>query len=257
MSGPAPLEIEARRILIGSDRGADLDALSELGEVAGLRCGGFELRRQHDRYFDLPEGALVARDCALRLRQVDDALLVTFKGPSRKAGEGVVARVEVEVPWSPSALDAVRPHLAALGVELEGSARSTDAEQAFAELGLRCVQERRTDRRATALERGATPVAELVLDEVVYVAGERRVLHREVEVEALGDTGAEEVLRIARALEARSPGSLRAWPWSKTAVGVALDALAAAGELEGDLVGDELTVAAYDRVDAWLSKASC
>lgn len=256
MSGPAPVEIEARRILVGARRGAQLDALSELKKVAGLRCGGFEVRRQRDRYFDLPEGALTAKDCALRLRGVDDLLLLTLKGPTREAGEGVVARLEVEAPWSPSALEALRPHLAELGVELQNSVGGADAERALAELGLHCVQERRTNRRAATLESGAAPVAELVLDEVLYVAAGTRVLHREVEVEALGDTSAEEVLRIARDLEARVPDALRPWPWSKTAVGVALDALAAAGELADVMVGDELSAVAYDRIDAWLSTAS-
>lgn len=255
MSGEESIEVEVRRVLVGEDRAARLAALAGRRELAGASWSCFELREQVDRYFDLPGGALARGDRALRLRALRGELFLTGKGPARVLDGSVVARVEVELPWSPEALELCLEHLARSGLELALPAGGVpeDPDAALAALGLHEVQRRATTRRAAQLERDGAAIGELVLDEVRYLAGDREVLHREVELEARGATGADELVRLVDALGADDPDAWRAWPWSKTALGAALEALEAAGALAGLLAGDELTLRGYDRVDAWLT----
>lgn len=254
MTGAMSYEVEARRALVGASRAERLEALARLREVDGTTCTGFELREQVDRYHDLSDGRLAAGDRALRLREVGGERLLTYKGPAEVFGGAAVARVELELPWSPRALELVLEQLSAGGIELAAPVEGLpeEADAALAALGLVEVQRRATRRRAALLERDGEPVAELCLDEVRYRAGARQVVHREVEVESRGATGPEELVALADALCAADGGAWLDWPWSKTALGVALDALEARGELAELLVGEELTDAGHARVDAWL-----
>lgn len=254
MAGEESIEVEVRRVLVGPARAEALAGLAALRELGGATWSGFELREQRDRYFDLPGGELAAADRALRLREVGGGTLLTCKGPAEVHEGSVIARAEVEGPWSADALERALALLEQGGLSLPVPPPELGApEPVLRALGLVEVQLRETTRRAARLERGGVGVAELALDEVRYRAGSRRVLHREVELEALGGTEPDGLLELVRGLEAGRAADLRPWPWSKTALGVALEALEAGGELAALVIGEELTPAGYDRVDGWLS----
>ncbi len=251
------IEREARLVVVGEGRGALFEELAAARTLAGLTVGPFEERRLADEYFDLPDGVLAARDCALRLRSqvTGDAsdLRLTLKGPASERTASAVAREELEESWSPAFFERVRERLCELGVALPAGS-GDDPRECLLGCGLASVQRRVTTRRASELSSPTGPVAELVLDRVEYGAGGLTVLHREVEIEALGGLGVEELEGLATRLSAEHPGRLRPWPWSKTRLGRALEELQAAGELGPLSQAGELEDGAYDRVGARLSR---
>lgn len=252
-------EVEACLAFIGAERARLFERLASASELVGLEVEGREHAELVDRYFDTAQRDLARADMALRWRRrrrgVEQRELLTWKGPAERVGESGVSRAELEGPASEELLRGLLGHARTVGLELASSAAcgEADPERWLAAAGLECVQERVTERTsALLLGPGGEPLCELALDLVRYRAGERTVLHRELELEARGATTFAELEALAAELAAAHSGELRPWPWSKTALGVALDGLEATGELE-ELVSDEcLSPLGYDRVTARL-----
>ena len=263
MPSSRPVEIEACLAAVGDSRAALFESLQREERLGGLWRGELTRLLLADRYFDLADGQLARARAAVRLRRVDsDAgpaeCLITLKGPALDRGVSSVRRFELESQWSPDALEAVFAGLDGLGIRLESPhvapADRTDPERALAAAGFVAIQSRRTTRLAAELREGSTRVADLVFDEVRYTIGRRTIVHREIEIEARGESGAERVEAIAAELAARHPGDLRPWPWSKVALGRALEELEERGELDALLAGDELSPEGYLAVEARLGE---
>ncbi|MCB9916001.1 MAG: CYTH domain-containing protein [Planctomycetes bacterium] len=247
----APAELEACLAVVGPARAATCAALRALRSLAGRASAPSSARELEDAYYDTADGRLAAADMAVRLRSERAGgatrRLVTWKGPCEAQGATGVARAELEGP-------ADAAHLARVAEAAGLALAASDApEDALAAAGLAVVQARRTERWAAPLvgADGATR-AELALDLVEYRLGARVVRHAELELEARGATTLDELEHLAAALAAAHPGRLRAWPWSKTALGRALERLQEAGELDDRVAGDELSDAGYDAVEAAL-----
>lgn len=241
---PEHTEIEAKLVVCTATR---RDVVRVLHELHGLGPYGLVERPPrdvHDRYFDTPEGDLGRHDLSLRLRAVDGRVLLTLKGPTEYLDDGALARLEVEEPWSETALDHVLGKIESWGIELteaKPEPRSTP-ELALESRGLVRIH-RRTVRRVVRDAHPAGtpsdhPVAELVFDAVTFEIGERTVLHDEIEVEGRGPDAADHVRRLTAALIERFGDGLRPWKPSKLALGRILDALAADGRLD-DLIDGE------------------
>lgn len=259
MSGASPVEVEATLAFTGEGRSAAWDAIAAREELAGYGRTAPRRLELHDRYFDLPSGALRAAGVALRwrLEESDAGVASRFalKGRARRSpGEASVTRLELEEEWSPSLLARLLAELPALGVETppSPSAEASTPEEALAAAGLRPIQGRRTRRRVAELKEGATGVAELALDHVLFEARGRRVEHRELEIESTGSGGHECLERVAAELLAEHRQALRVWTWSKSALGCELERLADDGALASLLEKGELTPAGYDAIDARL-----
>lgn len=250
MQDPAHIEIEARLVVMGPSRENLFRAVRALPTLAGLRVGEFGLRELRDEYFDLPNEPLKQRDCALRLRtqrlQSQEIQLLTFKGPDRSEGGHCKQRLEVEGPWSAPILERVLEEVQDLGL---GPFQAVPGTQAPADvlrfLGFQSIQVRRTLRDAAPLLSEARTVAELTLDHVRYQVAGQQVDHREIEVEAQGETRAEDVLAITGALQEQFPRDLLPWAWSKTALGRGLEVLAERGALAPGLEGSQLAGGFY------------
>lgn len=260
MTSASPTEIEACLLVVADDRRAWFEEQRSRLEIAGLPVIGFESRLLGDTYFDLAGGELAKRDCALRVRATDGASqawreLMTFKGPASSADGLSVERLELELESSIESLEQILAHLRSIGIEI--SALPSDSmgtpTEILHRLGFRTIQRRQTTRVATGLGSRRAPVAELALDHVIFEVGELRIHHHEVEIEALQDTTAHEVDRIASALLQESEGALEPWPWSKTAVGRALEILSERGELARILGAVGMTRDGYARIDRLLS----
>lgn len=236
-------EVEAALIFANEDSAGALDTLA-----AERRCGGYLLAPLSDQaiadsYFDTERGDLARRRIALRVRVTGDERLLTLKGPGTR-GEGLGEdRLEIEAPWSATALHRARDELARrAGIRLPPPAMPLrqDATEVLAACGLSPIQRRTTTRRrrSVSIGRGRAAIAELALDDVEYPATGGVVRLREVEIEARGAAGAAEVHDVARLLLERSRGALLAWPYSKLATGRAIDSLMRTSAFVTTLAGD-------------------
>jgi hypothetical protein len=212
--------------------------------LAGLQTlAEFSLLRRatetiEDTYFDTTDRSLQARLIALRVRRLDGTTLVTMKADSHRtvAGED---RLEIESPWSSSALHTVISELRSRGADVPGppgELGSADPTAVMASLGLEQVQTRvttRTPRDLVARGAESEPIAELAIDAVTYRFREGRIRLLEVEVEAKGGGDASTVERITASLRAEFPSQLLPWPYGKLPTGQAIQELLADGQLDG------------------------
>jgi inorganic triphosphatase YgiF len=235
------------------DRGHEIEAAlivyADAPRAIGRRLAGLQRLAEfsvlpratqaiEDIYFDTTDRSLQARLIALRLRRLDGTTLVTIKADSHRTAAGE-DRLEIESPWSCSALHDVVSELRGRGVGVPGTPGglgSADPAAVMASLGLEPVQTRvttRTPRDLVARGAQSEPLAELAIDAVTYRFREGRVRLLEVEVEAKGRGDAGAVERITARLRDEFPSQLRPWPYGKLPTGQAIQELLADGQLDG------------------------
>lgn len=235
------------------------DAARIARKIAARRAlGTYRLEPQatqkiRDVYFDTPAQALQKQKLALRIRELDGAMLITLKGPSRQTASGAQQRMEIELRWSRAALTRVLRELDARGIALKASPRDfgrDDPGATLTRLGLGVIQDRTTRRQIRHIVPHDAPRnrvdAELAIDTVTYRFGKQRVHLREIEIEA--KRAPARVGEMARQLETLFAPALRAW-YGKLRTGRTLQTLLEQGALQ-KLLDDEnnLTPAAYDRM---------
>jgi len=255
-------EVEAALIVYADAPQAIEQRLAGLQALAEFSLLPRATETIEDIYFDTADRSLQARLIALRVRRLDGTTLVTMKADSHRtvAGED---RLEIESPWSPSALHTVVSELRSRGVgvpDSPGELGSADPAAVMASLGLEQVQTRATTRTPRdVVARGAEtePLAELAIDAVTYRFGEGRVRLLEVEVEAKGGGDASTVERITARLRDEFPAQLRPWPYAKLPTGQAIQELLADGQLDG-LTGQDgmLRPAACERIAGLLNRGT-
>ncbi len=259
------------------DRGHEIEAAlivcTDGPQAIGQRLAGLQTLAEfsllpratqtiEDIYFDTTDRSLQARLIALRVRRLDGTPLLTMKADSHRIAAGE-DRLEIEAPWSPSALHDVVSELRSRGVgvpESPGEIGSADPVAVMASLGLEEVQTRLTRRMLRDIvARGAQsePLAELAIDAVTYRFREGRVRLLEVEVEAKGQGDATTVERITASLRDEFPSQLRPWPYGKLPTGKAVQELLADGKLDG-LTGEDgmLRPAACEQIAGLLNRGA-
>lgn len=161
----------------------DPEELAPVFAAAGYSLGAAETVEQHDRYYDDAARTLNGYGLALRKRKVNGRTLATLKRPGSVSG-ALHERDEIEVPFSgddwPSAV--FRP-------------LSTLVDPA----DLRSQIDLTTVRTNFRIARGGHDLATLSFDTVSaeYPGGEQTVHFTEAEIEALGETNADELQKIA------------------------------------------------------------
>lgn len=259
------------------DRGHEIEAAlivcTDGPQAIGQRLAGLQTLAEfsllpratqtiEDIYFDTTDRSLQARLIALRVRRLDGTPLLTMKADSHRIAAGE-DRLEIEAPWSPSALHDVVSELRSRGVgvpESPGETGSADPVAVMASLGLEEVQTRLTRRMLRDIvARGAQsePLAELAIDAVTYRFREGRVRLLEVEVEAKGQGDAATVERITASLRDEFPSQLRPWPYGKLPTGKAVQELLADSKLDG-LTGEDgmLRPAACEQIAGLLNRGA-
>ena len=259
MDAGGDMEAEAVLFVASADPAAVATAVLAIDPPAGGSLGPVRSIQTVDSHFDTPDRALAERDLSLRLRRLPDRTVLGLKGEEVWTEKGVL-RLEVEERWSPNGLATILHELGfrdvALtwpGIPITGS----DPDAVLRSIGLEVVQTRALARSArTVLDAEGKAVAELSLDVVTQRVEGRRVVYREVEIEAANPSEYSAVSELADALLALLPGDLRRWRHSKLATGIAIARLfGSEGDPSGLLTGDgELTPAAVDALASELGR---
>lgn len=251
---PQPQEEEAALVILGERPEEVVKRLGDLTSVAGYALQPKPTVTIRDLYFDTPDGALAAQGLALRIREIDESTLITLKGPSRAMPGGTHERLEIEEPWSRSALERVIEEIRNWDVLVADSHRGhlRPPGAVLEALGLQVIQHRETRRVIRQVISGATVAAELAIDRVTYhlTVGESRIYEIEVEAKA-APNAARAVGEIIETLEREWP-ELDVWPYSKLATGRGLERVLAS-DAEGVLNDRQvLTPQGLDRIQAEL-----
>jgi inorganic triphosphatase YgiF len=212
------------------------------------------LLRIHDTYYDTKKGSLRKKQITLRVRKIDDAVLLTLKSNPRRAIGGTTRRREVEVPWSLKSLAQFAQCVKLKIPRVEISKFSEiKPSKVFRLMGLYAVQERLTRRETRDIIRHdkprAPPLAELAIDDVTFLLGSNRVRLFEVEIEAKTARSLPRVRIIADALTAMYPGLLKEWPHGKLATGLAIRRLLKTKILQNYLDRDRLKPEVFQLID--------
>jgi inorganic triphosphatase YgiF len=233
-------EIELALVIYGQQPQRIVDELAALGELGSYTLRPTEARAICDTYVDTPDGTLGARQLSLRVRQVNGRERLTLKGGA-EAAQGLKVRRELELAYSPEALQTVRAELEREGVSIPVSPAAFSSEGALAVLrswGLTVIQERRNDRQTREVIAGGAILAELTLDAVTFCFGGQPIRHYEIEIELKPGVSPQAAREAADLLRARFPGRLRPWTVAKLTLGMWLERLQAEGKLARYLRAD-------------------
>lgn len=248
-------EIESKLLVLAKHPKNFLLQIAQKSAVSGyklIKIGRHEIR---DIYFDSPDGQLKRQRLALRLRKVNDHFLLTVKGKTQFSKWGGVSRLEIELPYSLSALkemeDVLRHHQVSLNLFVPK--KMTDNPTTFLQnSSLKIIQDRETSRlirQVISKERPEEILAEMALDTISYHLENLSVYQAEIELEAKSTKGIEAIRHIQDYLLKKHPYSLRIWTLSKLTTGLAIEMLFREGKLHS-YFGDQnyLLPAVYDLI---------
>lgn len=218
------LEVELKLSVTGDNPGDLLDEVAGLDTLAGLKLGPVQDHHLRDIYWDRPDGELRGLKLSLRLRQIDDRLVITAKGGTSNS-QGIFRRYELEVPATRENWQEVRQALIAEGIDLGEGTHGDAPEQWLREAGLLATQDRSTRRSIKyvyAQDDGTKPLAELALDRTRFDFGTALVDYWEIEIEQLN--GQDDAPRaLGRALLGRYPDRLELSTMGKYSRGLAIE----------------------------------
>ena len=183
-----------------------------------------------DTYYDTKERFLREKRVTLRIRRMDDTLLLSTKSDIRRIAGDIIQRREMERPWSYASIRLLARNLK-LYIPIMSSSKfqSLPVSRVLATMGLEVIQERRTRRELRDIViRDTIPVsilAELAIDHVTYDFGDISVGLSEIEVEAKAARSIPKVRDIADALVSKYSPSLQQWFHGKFVTGLVIQKL--------------------------------
>ena len=251
------VEVEGTLVVMAERPSEALDAVAALERLDGYALSGSGTHAIRDVYFDNAGLELAARRLALRLRAEDGRLKLTLKQESEPQGD-VRSRPEVELSWSPAALQRIVEMIRDKGVALPEVPPSDalEPDAAMNALSLQPFSARSVLRRARGVtDASGRLVAELAIDDVTFLINGQEVRHCEIECEAKGGGDAAVVQGILDALKHRFP-ALRPFVYSKLDIADGLERLAAQGRLAEHLERGVLKSSAYDAIRTALRQAA-
>ena len=230
----------------------ELQALEMIGPYLLLNPRRETVR---DRYLDTPGNRLRKARYALRIRQAGEAVRITLKGPSTRNDDGSRSRLEIELPFTSGNTARLFRELESRGITLRGDwncAAPTSREDVLNGARLASFQERtmfRDTRDVVAQDADSGPIAEMVIDQVVYRPGGLECRHAEMEIELKPGCDPAHLGSAARLFLDRFRDRLVLWWHGKLTIGLALEQLFRDGPQPG-LMDDHswLTEEAYRRI---------
>ena len=181
-----------------------------------------------------------------------------MKTHPRRTLWGGMVRAEMEIPWSPEAVEKVVSELK-LPLQSPGSLNQAIPSSPIDVLktkGLVPIQHRETQRQVrnvTSGPEGSPTLAELDVDSVLYDFDDQKIRLFEVEVESKSEKGQSVVKSVTKSLKGEYGPLLRSWRHGKLATGTAIARLLKSGQLRPLIDAENrLLPAAFDRLNRML-----
>jgi inorganic triphosphatase YgiF len=229
--------------------------IAEKTSVGDYRLVGATTKLLSDTYFDTTNHFLSHRKLNLRIRRDNQDLWITMKTHPRRTLWGGMVRAEMEIPWSPEAIEKVVAELK-LPPQSPGPASQAIPPGPIEVLktkGLVPIQHRETQRQVrnvTSGPEGSPTLAELDVDSVLYDFDDQKIRLFEVEVESKSEKGQSVVKSVTKSLKGEYGPLLRSWRHGKLATGTAIARLLKSGQLRPLIDAENrLLPAAFDRLN--------
>ena len=249
-------EIETKLIVSGERPEILLGEIASRAAFGQYRLAPAGMTAFQDTYYDTSERSLSKQGIAVRTREKPGSIFFCIKKNEFLKNGGAVVREELELPWSRQCMDHV--------IKIMGKAsRKTNAlpsdeaspSQCLTRLGLVAIQTRETRRQEFDISCAGREdiIAELALDEVCYLISGCRILHYEIEVEAILPSCEPHIVLLTGLIRQAYPDRLTRWNHNKLLTGFALERLVSAGMLSVQ-PGEPLHLhrSSYDAIDAFL-----
>ncbi len=228
-------ECEATLVVYGNHGEDVFGRLMAIETLGRFRLGESSTLTLTDTYFDTDPPSLGPAQWALRLRALDEERLLTLKGPAAPGRNGAPTRYERELAFSVEALSEVCDKLRESAIVLKAPVTETPAspEAILLAMGLSVLQRRTTRRWVRLLYQEERPqlFGEMALDRVEYAFLSGTVVHYEVEVESLVESGDRLVMDVVNEIATTCPGAARRWDYGKLVTGRILQEAGRTGRL--------------------------
>jgi inorganic triphosphatase YgiF len=208
-----------------------------------------------DTYFDTPTHFLSDHKLNLRIRTDNRDRWITMKTHPRRTLWGGMVRSEMEVQWSPDALEKVVSELKipAQSAPLASQSVASEPIELLKSKGLVPIQHRETQRQVRGVTSSRNPalvLAEMDIDSVLYDFNGQKIRLFEIEVESKSEKGQNVVKSVTRSLKGEYGTLLRSWRHGKLATGNGIIKMLKGGQL-GPLIDSEnrLRPAAFDKLN--------
>ncbi len=250
--GGLPLETEAKLVIVSNSPASIILNLKSLNSIAEFPLGPCNEQYFQDLYFDLPDRSLYQRKWALRLRRNGKMDRVAMKGPSIEVSDGSIKRPEIEMQSNHEAMKSIVAHMKDLGINIVStlSKQSGNAEDSLKFLGLEVIQERDTRRIVRNIFDPETsePIAEMDIDQVSFIAGDKQLEHYEIEIESWAKPDCPVIENSLEFLKAELKDSVITWKLDKLSTVKLICDLFQEGRAPRDFSGKLLTVPIYEMV---------
>ncbi len=217
-------EFEVKLIVASRQPGKTAGSLKKLTSLGEYRLCNKRTLKIRDIYFDTGIAMLRKNSLALRVRLMENKKLLTMKGQAAILDWGGINRLEIEEEWSPESLQKVLniiPDLKYDPNDLHSFFLPDNPVKTLKRLDFKIVQDRITQRdmRDVIMQKHHELLAEFVVDEVHFQTPAGKVIHYEVEIEALEEKSVGHVHKLLQELQTRYPDDLRIWLFSKLETG--------------------------------------
>lgn len=265
MESDLPMESEAKLVICSEQPQLVVEQLAALSSIAGYRLLPQDSEPIHDIYFDTPDAQLRQQAMSLRVREIGpaagaDSYRLTLKGPQQPTDWGGFTRLEIEKVWSEDTLKRITAELAKRGISVQQT-RGFEPDRpvnVVTALGLIIVQDRSTHRQVRNIIAAAgdeKAMAEMAIDSVTFKVRGQAVHHYELEIEAKQENVSTHLMTIIEALTTQYASILQPWSYGKLLTGKTIEQLSELGSLPELLEGNNLSPAAYAKIEEFLTNA--
>ncbi len=250
--GDFPMETEAKLVIVSNNPSEIILYLKTLDLIAEFPLGPCNEQCFQDIYFDLPARPLSQKKWALRLRKSGDTGRIALKGPASELTDGLLRRPEIEMRSNHEAIKSVMALLKDLGINIISTSpkQNAKAEDSLKLLGFDVIQKRDIRRviRKMFLPGTSKPIAELDIDKVSFIVGDKELEHYEIEIESWTTPDCPVIENSLEFLKAEFGNSVVTWKLDKLSTVKLICDLFQEGRAPEDFSGKLLTVPIYEMV---------